>query len=165
MKRTNSSMQLTRAADYAVRVMIHLATLPAHERASLPALAAATRTPESFLSKVLQALSRAGLITSLRGQAGGFEILPSGRRASMRQVIEAIDGPIHLNVCLISERACGRARGCPAHHVWVEAQRAMLDVLSRAVIAEMALLTPDQFAACMSSPFQQLKITSSPCHP
>jgi len=76
MKRTNSSMQLTRAADYAVRVMIHLATLPAHERASLPALAEATGAPESFLSKVLQALSRARLITSLRGQAGGFEILP-----------------------------------------------------------------------------------------
>ena len=67
MKKTNSSMQLTRAADYAMRVMIHLATLPADERALLPALAAATAAPESFLSKVLQALSRARLITSQRG--------------------------------------------------------------------------------------------------
>jgi Rrf2 family protein len=138
MKRANSSMQLTRAADYAVRVMIHLATLPAHERASLPALALATATPESFLSKVLQALSRAKLITSLRGQSGGFEILPTGRHASMRKVIEAIDGPIHLNVCLISQRACGRSKSCPAHQVWAQAQRAMLDVLSGAVIAELA---------------------------
>jgi Rrf2 family protein len=164
MKRTNSSMQLTRAADYAVRVMIHLAALPAHERASLPALALATGAPESFLSKVLQALSKASLITSLRGQTGGFEILPSGRRASMRQVIEAIDGPVHLNVCLISQRSCGRSKTCTAHHVWVEAQQAMLDVLSNAVIAELASLKPGQFAACAAPPFAQLKTSGSQPH-
>jgi Rrf2 family protein len=138
MKKTNSSMQLTRAADYAVRVMIHLATLPAREREFLPALAEATDAPESFLSKVLQALSRARLITSQRGQSGGFAILPRGRKASMREVIEAIDGPVRLNVCLISARACGRSKWCPAHTVWVDAQRAMLDVLSGAVIADLA---------------------------
>jgi len=142
MKRTNSSMQLTRAADYAIRVMVHLATLPARERVLLPALAAATGAPESFLSKVLQALSRAKLISSQRGQSGGFEILPSGLQASMREVIEAIDGPLYLNVCLISERSCGRAKWCPAHPVWVRAQQAMLDVLSSAVIAELALKAP-----------------------
>lgn len=131
-------MQLTRAADYAIRVMVHLATLPTHERALLPALAKATGAPESFLSKVLQALSRSRLITSQRGQSGGFEILPKGRRASMREVIEAIDGPLHLNVCLISERACRRAKWCPAHPVWVRAQQAMLEVLSGALISELA---------------------------
>ena len=139
MKRTNSSMQLTRAADYAVRVMIHLATLPVHEREFLPALAESTGAPLSFLSKVLQALSRARLITSQRGQSGGFAILPRGRNASMRDVIEAIDGPLRLNVCLISARACGRSKWCPAHTVWVDAQRAMLDVLSGALIGDLAL--------------------------
>ena len=108
-------MQLTRAADYAVRVMVHLATLPAHERALLPALAKATDAPESFLSKVLQALVRAKLISSRRGQSGGFEILPRGRQASMYEVIEAIDGPIQLNVCLVSGRSCNRKTCCPAH--------------------------------------------------
>jgi Rrf2 family protein len=132
-------MQLTRAADYATRVMIHLATLPQHERASLPALTSATGAPESFLSKVLQALSRAKMIASRRGQLGGFEILPHGRKASMREVIEAIDGPVYLNICLASERACGRQNWCPAHTVWVEAQQAMLDVLGRESIAGLAM--------------------------
>ncbi len=153
-------MQLTRAADYAVRVMVHLATLPARERALLPALAQATSAPESFLSKVLQALSHAKLITSRRGQSGGFEILPRGRQASMREVIEAIDGPIFLNVCLISEKACGRETWCPAHPVWAQAQQAMLDVLSKAMIAEMASQTPAaQVRAPNSvSPFAKLKV-------
>jgi Rrf2 family protein len=138
MERLNSSMQLTRAADYAVRVMIHLAARPTGERVSLPALAAATDAPDSFLSKVLQALSRAGLITSRRGQSGGFQISPPGRAASMCAVIEAIDGPICLNVCLVSGKSCHRKARCPAHPVWEQAQMAMLEVLSKAMIADLA---------------------------
>jgi Rrf2 family protein len=141
MEKLNSSMQLTRAADYAVRVMIHLAAQPTVERLSLPALAAATDAPESFLSKVLQALSRAGLITSRRGQSGGFQISPQGRAASMRAVIEAVDGPICLNVCLVSGKSCRRKARCPAHPVWEQAQMAMLEVLSKAMIAELASQT------------------------
>lgn len=72
MRHCNNSMQLTRAADYGIRVMIQLAKLPDHERALLPDLAIATETPGSFLSKVLQSLTRAQLINSRRGKAGGF---------------------------------------------------------------------------------------------
>jgi Rrf2 family protein len=138
LRRPNSSMQLTRAADYAVRVMVHLATLPPRERALLPDLARATGAPESFLSKVLQSLARARFIASRRGQSGGFQILPHGRQASMRDVIEVIDGPIHLNVCVVSPRSCPRSTFCPAHPIWERAQQAMLAVLSEATVAELA---------------------------
>jgi len=139
MKRPNSSMQLTRAADYAVRVMVQLAASPKEQRVLLPDLAAVTDAPESFLSKVLQALSHEGLIDSKRGHSGGFQISNRGRRASMREVIEAIDGPIMLNSCLISGKACPRSSKCPAHPVWERAQMAMLNVLSQALISELAL--------------------------
>jgi Rrf2 family protein len=139
MEKSGSSMQLTRAADYAVRVMIHLATLPEDERALLPALAAATGAPSSFLSKVLQSLSRAGLIASWRGQLGGFAILPRGRQASIREVIEVVDGPIRLNVCLLHGKSCSRKSWCPAHLVWVRAQTAMMEVLNAAMIADLAV--------------------------
>jgi Rrf2 family protein len=137
-------MQLTRAADYGVRVMIHLATLPAHERAMLPALARATGAPESFLSKVLQALCRAKFIASRRGQAGGFEILPLGRKASVRTVIEAIEGPISLNLCLVSGVSCNRKSFCAAHPIWEKAQEAMLEVLSNASVTDLAMQTAAQ---------------------
>src|SRR4051812_13472695 len=97
MDKSSLSMQLTRAADYAVRVMMYLAALNAGERASLSSIVEATAAPESFLSKVLQSLTRAHMISSRRGPTGGFEIAPIGRRASMRDVVEAIDGPISLN--------------------------------------------------------------------
>ena len=138
MRKPNSSMQLTRAADYGVRVMIQLTALKDDGRVSLPDLVQATGAPESFLSKVLQSLTRAELISSRRGQTGGFHITPRGIAASMRQVIEAVDGVICLNLCLTAGRSCSRKARCPAHPVWIEAQQAMMEVLSRATIASLA---------------------------
>jgi len=138
----NSSMQLTRAADYALRAMIHLASLPAAERALLPQMARAIGAPESFLSKVLQSLCRAGLAASHRGQSGGFEILPAGRTATVAAVILSIEGPIALNVCIDPELSCSRKSFCPAHPVWVAAQRAMLAVLNAKTIAGLAAIPP-----------------------
>lgn len=135
MKRSHSSMQLTRAADYGMRAMMHLVAAAEGERVSLPDLARATGAPESFLSKVLQSLARAGLIVSRRGQLGGFHITPQGAAASVREVVEAIDGPIFLNACIVCGRSCTRKPRCAAHPVWMEAQEAMLNVLSAATIA------------------------------
>jgi Rrf2 family protein len=137
-EKCNSSMQVTRAADYGVRVMVHLATLPADSRVFLPDLAEATAAPESFLSKVLQALARAEFISSRRGKRGGFAILPRGRQATMREVIDAIDGPICLNVCLNGGKQCERKSWCPAHPVWARAQRAMFDVLMSVTVSSLA---------------------------
>jgi Rrf2 family protein len=131
-------MQLTRAADYAVRVMIHLAGMPAGSRVSRDELAQAAECPEQFLSKVLQGLTRAGLIVSHRGNTGGFELPASQRSASILSVVEAIEGPLHLNICLASEQACSRQGWCPAHTVWAEAQTAMANVLKAASISDLA---------------------------
>lgn len=131
-------MQLTRAADYAVRVMIHLAGLPAGKRTSRTELAEAAECPEQFLSKVLQGLTRAGLIVSHRGNTGGFELPDVHRTASVLQVVEAIEGPVRLNLCLHADHVCPRQVWCPAHPVWAEAQDAMAKVLEAASIDELA---------------------------
>ena len=131
-------MQLTRAADYAVRVMIHLAGLPPGTRVSRSELSATADCPEQFLSKVLQNLTRAGLVLSHRGNTGGFELRDAHRSATVLEVVEAIEGPIRLNVCLTADHACNRQTWCPAHSVWAEAQRAMIAVLSGARIDKLA---------------------------
>src|SRR5579884_1357787 len=104
-------MQLTRAADYGVRAMVYLASRPADTRASVTELAKAADAPQAFLTKVLQRLAVAGLIVSHRGPAGGFQLktVPSG--ISLLDVIEAIEGPVQLNLCTGIDGgspACGR---------------------------------------------------------
>ncbi|HJT89393.1 MAG TPA: Rrf2 family transcriptional regulator [Bryobacteraceae bacterium] len=131
-------MQLTRAADYAVRVMIQLAAFAPGTRASRAELAEAAECPEQFLSKVLQSLTRAGLVISHRGNTGGFELAPAHRGATVLEIVEAVEGPIRLNVCLGPESDCHRQSWCPAFAVWNEAQTALSSVLRSATIEEMA---------------------------
>ena len=131
-------MQLTRAADYAVRVMVHLAGLPPETRASRSELAIAAACPEQFLSKVLQSLTRAGLVLSHRGNTGGFELPKVHRTATVLEIVEAIEGPMKLNICVSSDKACAQQEWCPTHDVWVNAQAAVAEVLRNANITELA---------------------------
>jgi Rrf2 family protein len=132
-------MQLTRAADYAVRVMIHLAGIPAGTRGNRDSLSQSTEVPAEFLGKVLQALGRANLIKSYRGAQGGFELARPAEQITMLEVIEAIEGPLAINLCLAEDGACGRRWWCPAHAVWKEAQEAMSKVLGGVTVAQLAV--------------------------
>ena len=134
-------MQLTRAADYAVRIMIHLAGLRPGRRRNRTALAQAGQVAEHFLAKVLQSLVRAGLIDSQRGMNGGFSLAKAPEQITILDIVEAIEGPLSLNVCLVSGETCGRKPWCPAHRVWAEAQDAMAKVLRNATIASLAATT------------------------
>lgn len=135
-------MQLTRAADYAVRVMIHMAGLPPGTRTSRTDLANAAGCPDQFLSKVLQDLTRAGLVVSHRGNTGGFELPEVRGAASVLEVVEAVEGPLRLNVCLAHDRACERQQWCPAHTMWAKAQEALVGVLRGTTISELAKQVP-----------------------
>jgi Rrf2 family protein len=134
-------MQITRAADYALRVMIYLAGMPPRARASRAELAEGAGCPRQFLSKILQRLTRAGLIISHRGNTGGFELPEAQRRASVLQVMEAIEGPIHLNLCLDPAQSCDRKDSCAFQSVCARAQDALGDVFRQATLEEMARST------------------------
>jgi Rrf2 family protein len=138
-------MQLTRAADYAVRVMIHMANTEAG-RSSLGALADAADVSPAFLSKVLQRLVRSGLVASYRGKKGGFELLDRGRTASLFEILQALDGVPELNICLL-DGGCNRTATCAAHGVWEEAQSRLREVLSAATLEKLVCETRARQAA------------------
>lgn len=133
-------MQLTRAADYGVRAMIHLASADTRARSSLTELADAADVSPAFLSKVLQRLVRSGFVASWRGKKGGFELLDRGRGASLLEILKALDGVPELNVCLLSG-GCHRSPWCAAHEVWQEAQTRMREILSAATLEQLVIET------------------------
>lgn len=130
-------MQLTRAADYGVRALIHLADVESHTRASLTELAEAADVTPAFLSKVLQRLVQAGLVASKRGKRGGFELVPRARTATLLEILLALDGVPELNICL-GPSGCRRKSWCGAHPVWHEAQDRMREVLSSITLDQLA---------------------------
>lgn len=140
-------MQLTRAADYAIRVMVHVAGLPPGARLTRDQLSSSGDVPEHFLSKILQALSRGGLLTSQRGMAGGYTLAKPAGDISLLDVVEAIEGPLLLNVCL-APTGCDRKDWCPVHSVWGQAQEALAGVLRNATLARLAAQTAEDPGKC-----------------
>ncbi len=131
---------MTRAADYAVRAIVHLASLPDGSRASLDDLATGVDVSPAFLSKVLQRLVRAGLLTSRRGKHGGFELSRHIASVSLLDVLDAFDSVPTLNACLVPG-GCARSASCGAHRVWVEAQHRVHEVLAGASLDRIARAT------------------------
>lgn len=131
-------MQLTRAADYAVRVMMYLASLPARRRVSRRELAHAADVPEAFMGKILQRLVGSRLVVSHRGRGGGFELGLPADDISMLDIVSALEGPLALNICLLPGDLCPHRSKCAAHPVWVEAQARVADVLAAASLSRLA---------------------------
>jgi Rrf2 family iron-sulfur cluster assembly transcriptional regulator len=132
-------MQLTLAAEYAVRTMIHLASLPADGPVPISDISRQWDIPEDFLRKITVQLARAGLVNSRRGKAGGIRMARDPKRITLLDVIEAVEGPILLNRCLVGPLYCSRSSWCEAHVVWGEAQEKMKEVLMSRSIAALAL--------------------------
>jgi len=140
-------MQITRATDYAVRVMIHLAGLPPGTSVRQAELSKTTGVSGHFLSKVLQQLVRSRLIRSQRGSGGGYALAVAAAGVSLLDVVEAIEGPVRLNQCIEEGPSCDRKEWCPAHRVWAEAQAAVGNVLGAASMASLALQAKSDSAA------------------
>jgi len=130
-------LQLTRGGEYAIRAMAHLASHPVGEVSALREVGREQDVPESFLAKIFQTLVRAGLVTSQRGAHGGFSLARPPDRITAREVIEAVDGPIALNVCVIRPEECGRSVECRMHVAWVDAQERMMQVLDGITLADL----------------------------
>ena len=131
-------MQITRAADYAVRVMVHLAAAPRGQKYPLNELAVATGVQRSFLSKILQRLVHQGMLLSQRGSGGGFVLNRAPDQITLLDVVEAIEGPTQLNHCVGESGQCARKEWCGGHPAWERAQATLTQVLGGVSVAQLA---------------------------
>jgi len=131
-------MQLTRAGDYAVRVMIHLASAPWGAVIRRGEIQERQGVPPAHLAKIIQALGRAKLVRTFRGAGGGVSLAVRSEEVNLRQVIEAVEGPIHLNRCLGRPGACPRDVFCTAHPVWQRIQEVLMRELDAVTVASLA---------------------------
>ena len=127
-------VRLTRAGEYAIRGMIYLSQQPREHLTLIADIAHAEGVSASFLAKIFQSLAKAGLVESQRGAAGGVSLGRPAERISLKNIVEAVEGPMALNRCLLPERPCENATNCPVAPVWREAQAQMLAVLANATL-------------------------------
>jgi Rrf2 family protein len=135
-------LQISRKIDYGLRAMIHLAGMPEGRVASLQDLSTTLRLPREFLAKILKGLAARGLLRPQRGAHGGYQLARPARDISFLEVIEAVEGPVQLNVCLDHKDRCDVSAGCTMYHVWKSGQDRMLEVYRRTSLAELVSQEP-----------------------
>lgn len=125
-------MQLSRKADYALRAVRHLTNLPKGKLASINAIAEAEAIPREFLAKILKDLTRAGVLVSFQGVTGGYRLSRNSKDVSFLDVIEAIEGPIHINLCTEGGRcSCEQVGTCTMHDFWLGQEAMFKKALSK----------------------------------
>ncbi len=149
-------MEISRRTDYGVRVILHLSGLSPDARASTQEIATRQGIPNPFLAKIISQLSLAGLVSTFRGAGGGVALARPSNQISLLDVIEALEGPIHLNRCLSQPEVCPRNGTCPVHGVLARAQSALATLLGITTFEDLAgaacnpLLSPSSDATAPS---------------
>src|SRR5512140_806113 len=136
-------LRISRKIDYGLRAMIYLASVAPGAVVPFREIARQMDVPEDFLAKILKTLVDAQLVRSTRGPHGGYALARAAAEVSFLDVIEAVEGPVALNVCLDHEDACGHSTLCPMTSVWKLGQERMLDVYRQASLADVAFRPAD----------------------
>jgi Rrf2 family protein len=119
---------INRRTDYAVRIMLELARYGT--RVPSRRLGELAEVSYPFARSIVTNLASTGLVDARRGPGGGVALSRPAREISLLQIVEAMEGPVALNVCISDPGYCDRAPGCPAHGVWADASAMLATYLS-----------------------------------
>jgi Rrf2 family transcriptional regulator, iron-sulfur cluster assembly transcription factor len=128
--------ELGQTGDYAVRSALALAR--SGRRMKAREIAAEMALPQKFLPQVLARLIDAGLVGSVAGPDGGYELKRTPADISLLEVIEAAEGPVRSRKCVLRGGPCRLDGTCAVHDAWFEAQAALEAKLAATTFAELA---------------------------
>ena len=131
-------MRLTREGDYAVRVVVDLAGRPPGAMVRTEELTRTTQVSKAYLAKIIQLLSRAGLVQTQQVPRGGVRLRRDPAAITLREMVEAVEGPIFLNRCLIRPGECVRDSFCTVHPVWGRIQAVLMRELEAVSARDLA---------------------------
>lgn len=134
-------MRLSKTDIYAFKILGYLGAQPPGHRVGSEELSRATGVPHTYLVRILAALVGYGLVASKKGLGGGYALACPAEEISLREVIRAVDGPIAPLACvsLSWPKACAEEPRCHARSVvWLEVRDAVLQILSRLSVADLA---------------------------
>lgn len=131
-------MRLSNLADYAVVAMCAASRHCGGQRTSATELAAETGLPLPTVQKLVSALSRAGLLRSVRGAGGGLQLARPAAAISLADIVEAIEGPIALTAC-IEGADCALNDDCRVRPHWPIVNQTLRAALADVPLTKLAL--------------------------
>lgn len=146
------TLQLPQTAEYALRALAHMATLPVDQAINAQDLSRATLVPVHYLSKVMRRLVTAGLVLSQKGHGGGYLLALPPQKISLGDVLAAGDlGPTQFDRCAFGWGKCNTRSPCPLHGSFSQLKELVHGWATRSTLADV-----HDFAARKSEPLVQL---------
>jgi Rrf2 family transcriptional regulator, iron-sulfur cluster assembly transcription factor len=130
---------ISQTAEHALRALLYL-TRQDGRSVSANDIAYAIDAPANYLGKILQTLSRHGLVTGTRGPAGGFRLAADPSRISIADIVNVFKEPVRSKVCLLGGGPCSDENACTAHQRWSALQHDVAQQLENTSIADLTAL-------------------------
>jgi len=130
-------LSLSPAAAYAIQGMEVLAQEHGPAPVTLKEICSRSGASRDYLAKILGTLAKQDLVEAVRGKNGGYRLARPAKSLSLLEIIEAVEGPICLNLCQHDPPRCQR-ENCPVRAVWAEIQHFMRQKLGCVTLAQCA---------------------------
>lgn len=129
--------RVSEAANLALHAMALLAANP-DKLIRTKQIALILRASEAHLAKIMLILQHAGLVLATRGPAGGFKLAKHSAKVSLKQIYEAIEGPIVIEKCIFSVPICGGKR-CILSSFFQSVNRQVAEKFKNTMLSEVSL--------------------------
>lgn len=140
------TFMISQTAEYALRAVVYLAS--AHGTPQTTAqISEAAQLPAGYLAKVMQQLTRAGLVASQRGLHGGFTLARDPAKLTILEVVTAVDGSRRFRECPLGIQEHG-VNLCPLHRRLDEAAATVEKAFAASVVAELLPSDPESGDGC-----------------
>jgi Rrf2 family protein len=131
-------VHLTKKSKYALLGLAYLVSRDRGTTVPLAEVAEAQALPATFLAKIFQELARHGVLEADRGRGSGYMLSRPPAEVRVREVVEAVEGPMALKQCLLWSNDCGEEDPCPLHYRLEQLHTQLDDVLNEVTLADYA---------------------------
>lgn len=134
-------LKINRQTDYAVRVVLALARRGEGVRRSSREIQQEMLIPPALMARIVAKLARAGLVNTFAGRDGGLMLPGHPSQITLKDIVEAFEGPILLSECLQGkgEKDCPFQSNCPVRPKWGRVQGAMLREMASITFEDLVL--------------------------
>ncbi len=127
------------ATKYAIRTVLFLASKDdTCLKYKVSDIASELEIPKPFLSKILQKLAKANIVSSAKGRGGGFFMTKNNLNKTILDIIECVEGTNSLNECILGQPTCSDENPCPLHHYYKDIKQNLLMVIAGASVAKLS---------------------------
>ena len=128
---------ISKTAQYALRSVLRLAEQGRGETLRASEIAGDLGIPSNYLSKILHALARAGVLRSERGPHGGFRLARPADEMVLAEILEPLDPDILHQTCLLGRPQCSDDHSCAVHDRWKRVREPMLRFFRETRVADV----------------------------